>query len=65
MMKKLLKIAEISTLAKSASFPNYQRYRLQILIAQIEDLSEYGVKILRPYLLHFPRNKLSESVTAE
>ena len=37
MMKKLLKITEISMLPKS---PNYQRYRFQILISQIEDWNE-------------------------
>ena len=37
MMNKLLKITEITTLPKSAQFPNYQRYNL---IAQIEDLNE-------------------------
>ena len=41
--KKLLKIAEITTI-----LPNYQRYRFQILIAQIDDLNEGCVKISLP-----------------
>ena len=32
-------------------------------ITQIEDFNEDCVKISRPYLLYFPRNKLSKSVT--
>ena len=32
-------------------------------IAQIEDLNGYCAKISRPYLLYFPINKLSKSVT--
>ena len=44
--------------AESASFPNCQRYRSQILIAQIGNL-----KISHPYLWYFPINKLSKSVT--
>ena len=40
MMEKLLKITEIATLPKSVQFPNYQRYRSQILIAQIEDMNK-------------------------
>ena len=56
-MKKLLKITEI------AKLPNYQRYRYQILIEQIEGFSEDCVKILRPSLLYFLRNKPSNSDT--
>ena len=41
----------------------FQRYRHQILIAQIEDLNEDCVKISGPYLLYFLRNKPSKSVT--
>ena len=63
MMKQLLKITEIVTLPKSAWFRNYQRYRSQIKIAQIEDLNEDCVKISRPHLVSFPRNKPSNSVT--
>ena len=37
--------------------------RSQICIAQIEDLNEVCVKNSRLYLLYFPRNKPSESVT--
>ena len=48
--EKWLKITEIATLLKSALFPNYQRYRSQILIAQIEDMNKDCVKISRPYL---------------
>ena len=40
----------------------YQRYWSQISIAQIEDLNEDFVKILRPCLLYFPRNKPTKSV---
>ena len=36
MIEKLLKIAKIVTLPKSAKFPNYHRYQSQILIAEIE-----------------------------
>ena len=39
MRKKKLKIAIIATMPKSAWFPSYQRYRSQILIAQIEVLN--------------------------
>ena len=42
--EKLLKITEIATLLKIEMFLNYQRYRSQILIAQIEDLNEDCVK---------------------
>ena len=62
MMKKLLKITEIATLPKSASFPNYQRYQYQIFMAQTKDLYEDCVKIFRSYLFYFPRNKPSKSV---
>ena len=64
MMKNLLKITEIAALRKSAQFQNYQRCRSQILIAQIEDLNENCVIISRLfYLLYFPRNRPSKSVT--
>ena len=43
--------------------PNYQRYRSKILIAEIESLNKYFVNISRPYLLYFPRHKLSKSFT--
>ena len=46
------KTDEITTLWKSALFPNYRRCRIQIWIAQIEDLNANGVKILRSYLLY-------------
>ena len=61
-MKRLLKITEIVMLPKNAQFPNYQKYRSYILIAQIEDLDKDCVKISRPYLLNFSRNKPSKSV---
>ena len=48
---------------QSTQFPNYRRYLSQILIAQIEDLNEDCVEISRPYILHFPRNKVSKIVT--
>ena len=53
MMKKLRKITEIATLRKSSQFSNYQRYQIQICIAQIEDLNEERVKIsgLSSYIL--------------
>ena len=35
----------------------------KIWIAQIQDLNEDCVKMLCPYLLYFPRNKASKSVT--
>ena len=40
MIKKLLKITDMATLLKSAQFPNYQTYRSQILMEQIEDMNE-------------------------
>ena len=45
MMKKLLKIIEITTLLKSVQFSNYQRYRSQILVAQIGNMDEDCVSI--------------------
>ena len=64
-MKKLLKITKIATLQKITQFSNYQRYWFQILIAQIEDLieDEDFVKISHPYLLLFPINQPSQTVT--
>ena len=64
-MKKLLKITEIATLPKTEMrmFTKHQRYRSQILIAQIEDSNEDCVKISGSYLLCFPRHKASKSVT--
>ena len=38
-------------IAISALFPNYRRYRFQLLIAQVEDFNEECVKMSRPYLL--------------
>ena len=63
MMKKLRKIIEIATLAKSALFPNYQRYRSEILLAQTEDLNEDCVKISHPFRLYVQRNGPLKSVT--
>ena len=60
-MKKLLKITKIAMLPKGAYFSNYQRYRFQILIAEVGDLNKDSVDISHPYLLNFPRNKLSKS----
>ena len=54
---------EITTLPKSTYFLNHQRYRFQILIAQIKDLNKDCVKILFPHLLCFPNNKPTKSVT--
>ena len=63
-MKKLLTVNEIATLLKSAQFPNYQGYRSQIKdLTVIENLNKDCVKIACPYLLKFPRNKPSKSVT--
>ena len=64
-MKKLIKITKITTLPKSALFLNYQRYRSQMLIAQIEDFNGDCNKISGLYLLYFPRNEPSKSVTVE
>ena len=53
MMKKLLKITKISTLPKSA---DCQRYRSQILIAQIEDLNidrSFVIKIMHFFMSKF------------
>ena len=47
-----MEITEMSTLPKSAYFPNYQRYQSQICEEQIEDLKEDGAKIPRPYLVY-------------
>ena len=63
MMKKLLKITEIATVPKTAQFPSYQRYRFQILIAQIEDWNKDCIKVSRLCLLQFPINKPSKRVT--
>ena len=63
MMKKLLKMAEIATLLKSAQFPNYKRCRSQILIAETEDFNKGYVKIVCPYFLYFPKKKPSKSIT--
>ena len=41
----------------------HQRYRFKILTSQIEELNENCVKISRPYILYFPTNKPSYSVT--
>ena len=59
--EKLLKITKILTLPKSRQFPNYQRYRSQILIAQIQDIHMRYVK--NSYHINFSRNELSKSVT--
>ena len=40
MVKKFLKITEIPALPKITYILNYQRYRSQILITQVEDLNE-------------------------
>ena len=48
---------------KSDQFPNYQRYQIQMLIAQIQYLNENCVKISRSYLFYFSRNKTSKCVT--
>ena len=64
MMKKLLKITEIAMLRKSPQFSNNQRYRFQILIAQIGVLNEDCIKISNPDLVYFQRNKPSDSVAA-
>ena len=56
MMKKKLKITEIVTLLKSTYFPEYQRHRSRILIAQIEDFDEDFVKIWRPYISYIITN---------
>ena len=53
MIKKLLKIAKMVTLSESALFPNYKRYLYQILVAQIEDLMQDCVEILRSHLQPF------------
>ena len=44
MMKK-----QIELLRSEKRFQNYQRYRIKILIAQIEDLNADSVKISRSY----------------
>ena len=53
-MRKLLKITEIAMLLKSLQFSNYQIYRLQFFIIQIEELKD---------LTCFPINNLSKTVT--
>ena len=59
----MIKITEIARLPKSEQFSTCQRYLSQFLLAQIEDLNEDCVQISRSYLLYFPRNKSSNSVT--
>ena len=51
---------------KSSDFKislSVERYQSKIVLAQIEDENEDCVEISRVYLLYFPKNKLSESVT--
>ena len=43
------KTDEIATLRKSTLFPNYQRYQIQVLIAQIEDWNVDCVSILHSF----------------
>ena len=61
-MKILLKSTEIVKLPKSTSFPNYQRYEIQTLIAQIENFNKYYVKMSHNYLFYFLRNMPSKNV---
>ena len=63
MIKKGLKITEIATLPKSELFLNHQKYRSQFLIAEIVDLKEGCVQIVRLYLSYFPSNKPSKRLT--
>ena len=49
--------------AKKRIVSKLSKIRYQILIAQIEDFNEELVNISRPYLLYFPSNKQSKSVT--
>ena len=57
MMKKLLKIIVIATLPKSVYFPNYQRYRSQILVSQIGDFNEDRVKNFTTHISHILSDK--------
>ena len=41
----------------------FSKLSIPNLIARIEDLNEDCVKISHPYLLYFPRNKPSKSVS--
>ena len=57
------KVAENIKMTESISLLSYQRYWSYVFIAQIEDMNIDFVTILRSYLLYFPRNKHSKSVT--
>ena len=51
--EKRLEMTEIAMLPKTAKFPNYQRYRSHILVAQIEEFNKDSVKMLRPIFYFF------------
>ena len=50
---KLLKMTNIATLPKTAKLSNYQRYRFQIFIAQIEGLNLNSKKFHLPIIYTF------------
>ena len=61
--KNCWKLSKSLRCGKAHSFPTYQRYWFQLLIAQNGKLNEDCVKISGPYLLYFLRNKPSKSFT--
>ena len=60
--KNCWKIPKLLRCREAHSILNYQRYRSQILIAEIKDLNGECVKFWCPYILYFYRNKPSKSV---
>ena len=63
-MKKLRKNTENYTVPKSAQFPNYQRCRPQVLLAQFQDFNQDCVKFYVPIFIIFQRYKHLKSVWA-
>ena len=62
-MKKTTKNYRNCYVAERRKVSKLSKISIKILIAQIVDLNKDYVKISRPYLLNFPRNNPSKSVT--
>ena len=60
---KLYKYINLPNYTNISIFQTIQIYQFQILMAQIEDLNQDCVNILRTYLQCFPRNVTSKSIT--
>jgi len=66
MMKNLLKITEISTLPKNHIVSKlWKKWIPNFNSPTIEDLNEDCVKISRPYLLYYPKNKKTKSYVTD